>query len=171
MNWTVFNVYGDPSQTLMGCSDDDDCDDGLFCNGEEACMSGVCAAGTPPCTGDTPACDEAGDYVLGELPGDGKPNYYYWYYATLATYQLQGEHWRRWNDALQRTLLDSQETAGAAAGSWSPESVWGGYGGRVYTTALAALCLEVYYRYLPLYVEELPETRDVTADRRERQPR
>ena len=37
------------------------------------------------------------------------------------------------------------------AGSWTPDGVWGGYGGRVYSTAMAALCLEVYYRYLPLY--------------------
>ena len=27
----------------------------------------------------------------------------------------------------------------------------GPYGGRVYSTAMAALCLEVYARYLPLY--------------------
>ena len=34
-----------------------------------------------------------------------------------------------------------------------PNTVWGGYGGRVYTTAMATLCLEVYYRYLPVYQE------------------
>lgn len=101
----------------------------------------------------TPAFDEAGNYLLGELPGAGQRNYYYWYYGTLAMYQLQGEHWRRWNDALTSQLLNAQAAAGENAGSWEPNDVWGGYGGRVYSTALATLCLEVYYRYLPLYVE------------------
>ena len=100
-----------------------------------------------------PASDEAGNFLLGELPGMGERNYYYWYYGTLGMYQLQGEHWRRWNEALTTQLLQSQITAGEAAGTWEPNDVWGGYGGRVYSTALATLCLEVYYRYLPLYVE------------------
>ena len=100
-----------------------------------------------------PASDEAGNFLLGELPGMGERNYYYWYYGTLGMYQLQGEHWRRWNEALTTQLLQSQLTAGEAAGTWEPNDVWGGYGGRVYSTALATLCLEVYYRYLPLYVE------------------
>ncbi|MBA4018292.1 MAG: hypothetical protein C0483_14080 [Pirellula sp.] len=100
-----------------------------------------------------PAGDEAGNFLLGELPGMGERNYYYWYYGTLGMYQLQGDHWRRWNEALTTQLLQSQVTAGEAAGTWEPNDVWGGYGGRVYSTALATLCLEVYYRYLPLYVE------------------
>jgi hypothetical protein len=98
-----------------------------------------------------PAAKEAGAYLLGELPGEGRVNLYYWYYATLGMYQLQGVYWRQWNDALKRTLLASQEKNGPMAGSWSPDTVWGGYGGRVYSTSLAALCLEVYYRFLPLY--------------------
>jgi len=103
-----------------------------------------------------PACDEAGDYLLGVLPGQGEANLYYWYYGTLATYQLGGTHWEKWNEALTRTLVKSQRTEGPLAGSWDPDTVWGGYGGRVYSTALATLCLEVYYRYLPLYVEARP---------------
>ena len=46
------------------CVSDEDCDDGLFCTGIEACVEGVCAAGETPviddgidCTVD--ACDEA----------------------------------------------------------------------------------------------------------------
>ncbi|HEV3021977.1 MAG TPA: squalene--hopene cyclase, partial [Pirellulales bacterium] len=98
-----------------------------------------------------PASNEAGDFILGELPGSGQPNYYYWYYATIGMFQLQGVYRDRWNSALTSTLLSSQRASGDEAGSWDPNDVWGGHGGRVYSTALGALCLEVYYRYLPLY--------------------
>jgi hypothetical protein len=106
---------------------------------------------------DHPACNEAGDYLLGELPGDGVYNLYYWYYATLGMYQLQGIHWQRWNDALRKALVSRQVKDGPLAGSWDTNDLWGGHGGRVYTTALAALALEVYYRFLPLYTVVAPE--------------
>jgi hypothetical protein len=93
---------------------------------------------------------EAADYMLGDLPQSGTPNFYYWYYGTLSLFQVQGEAWSHWNEALQRELLRLQRTDGQMAGSWNPETVWGCYGGRVYSTAMASLCLEVYYRYLPL---------------------
>ena len=98
-----------------------------------------------------PACNEAGDLLLGELPGSGEYNLYYWYYSTLAMYQLQGDYWRRWNEALRPAILGRQIKTGPLSGSWDTSEVWGAYGGRVYTTALATLTLEVYYRFLPLY--------------------
>jgi hypothetical protein len=97
-----------------------------------------------------PAGNEAGDFLLGDLPGQGPPNFYYWYYATLATFRLQGRHWERWNDALRTHLVATQQRTEPLAGSWDPDPVWGGYGGRIYSTSLATLSLEVYYRYLPL---------------------
>ena len=100
-----------------------------------------------------PASDEAGNYIATALPGRGQSNFYYWYYATLGMFQLQGEHWQRWKNALEPTLIASQRTEGDLAGSWDPDPIWGGHGGRVYSTALGALCLEVYYRFLPLYVQ------------------
>ncbi|MHC4399629.1 MAG: prenyltransferase/squalene oxidase repeat-containing protein [Planctomycetota bacterium] len=102
---------------------------------------------------DHPTAREAANYLMRELPGQGEPNLYYWYYGTLATYSLQGTHWQRWNRAMQTTLINRQQKSGPMAGSWTPDTVWGGYGGRVYATALAAMCLEVYYRFLPLYLE------------------
>jgi hypothetical protein len=33
------------------CTMDDQCDDGVFCNGAETCQDYVCVAGDPPCTG------------------------------------------------------------------------------------------------------------------------
>ena len=100
---------------------------------------------------DEAAIREAVAYLLQETPQGGPFNEYYWYYATLALFQLQGDAWEAWNGALQERLLASQETSGTLAGSWPTNTVWGGYGGRVYTTAMNALCLEVYYRHLPLY--------------------
>lgn len=104
-------------------------------------------------TRENPAANEAGNYLLGDLPGRGDGNVYYWYYGTLGMFQLQGNHWRQWNKALQDSLLKTQQTSGDLRGSWDPDNVWGAYGGRVYSTALSTLCLEVYYRFLPLYVE------------------
>jgi hypothetical protein len=104
---------------------------------------------------------EATNFLLQEPPGTGVTNHYYWYYATLAMYQAGGEPWRRWNEALQRQLLATQRLDGANAGSWDPDPVWGRCGGRVYSTSLCTLCLEVYYRFLPLYVEAAG--RDVPA--------
>ncbi|HEX5445048.1 MAG TPA: squalene--hopene cyclase, partial [Pirellulales bacterium] len=95
---------------------------------------------------------EATSFVLQEPPGSGTPNHYYWYYGTLAMYQSGGEPWQRWNEALQKQLLSTQRLDGSYAGSWDPDKVWGSCGGRVYSTSLCALCLEVYYRFLPLYV-------------------
>jgi hypothetical protein len=92
------------------------------------------------------------EYVLEHPPHwDDRPNTYYWYYATLALFQHQGDAWTRWNDALKQVLLAHQRTSGPAAGSWDPHDNWSRIGGRVYQTALCTLCLEVYYRYLPMY--------------------
>ncbi|HEY2148531.1 MAG TPA: hypothetical protein VGH32_11375 [Pirellulales bacterium] len=97
------------------------------------------------------AANEASNYLLGELPNRERVNLYYWYYGTLAMYQLGGERWQQLNKALQAALLDDQIGEGDLAGSWDPKCIWGGYGGRVYSTAMSALCLEIYYRFLPLY--------------------
>ncbi len=86
---------------------------------------------------------EAEQFLLEQPPGLGQDNYYYWYYATLALHQLQDAAWRRWNASLKKRLLETQQ----ADGSWPTDSVWGGYGGSVYTTAMATLCLESYYRH------------------------
>jgi hypothetical protein len=95
---------------------------------------------------------EALHMIAQHLPGTEPDNVYYWYYATLALFQLQDENWRIWNDALKARLLSTQlPGTHPQAGSWDPDTLWGGYGGRVYSTALSCLCLEVYYRYLPMY--------------------
>ena len=110
------------------------------------------------------AADEGQRMLLTRLPGSSEENLYYWYYATLAMYQLKGDGdgdetspllvWDQWNNALKQQLCSTQIQHGPIAGSWNPTCAWGGYGGRVYSTAIACMCLEVYYRYLPMYKSE-----------------
>lgn len=74
-------------------------------------------------------------------------DYYLWYNCTLAMFQAGGEEWKTWNDAVRDTILNLQEHRGCTRGSWSPNDQWGDRGGRIYSTALAILTLETYYRY------------------------
>jgi hypothetical protein len=76
-------------------------------------------------------------------------DFYTWYNCTLAMFQAGGEPWKRWNDVLRDHLvaLQYREPESCANGSWDPDGRWSPQGGRVYSTALAVLTLEVYYRY------------------------
>jgi hypothetical protein len=62
---------------------------------------------------------------------------------------------------MRRQLVDSQVQKGEAAGSWmTDQSVHSHMGGRLYTTCLSILTLEVYYRYLPVYRKQAALTDD-----------
>ncbi|MBN2475502.1 MAG: carboxypeptidase regulatory-like domain-containing protein [Pirellulales bacterium] len=74
-------------------------------------------------------------------------NYYTWYNCTLAMFHAGGEPWNRWNGIIRDTVVGLQRHDGCERGSWDPDTRWGDRGGRIYTTALAVLTLEVYYRY------------------------
>lgn len=99
------------------------------------------------------------DIIIKDLPTWGansmNNDLYKWYYATLAMFQFGGEHWKKWNIAMSKTLVDNQRKGGPldgslqdVDGSWDCEGdFWGKNLGRTYTTAMAAFCLEVYYRY------------------------
>jgi hypothetical protein len=81
---------------------------------------------------------------------DGSIDMYYWYYATLAMYQVGGKSWEDWNKAMQTSIVANQRMDTEYCqykGSWNPIDPWGPDGGRVYSTAILAMCLEVYYRY------------------------
>jgi hypothetical protein len=100
------------------------------------------------------ASSEAADSLMRNESDRGPTNVYYWYYATLALYQHGGEPWSRWNDRVRDKLVGLQRSSGHQRGSWEPDnSLYGSKGGRIYCTTLAALTLEVYYRYLRLYDE------------------
>ncbi|MBI1902745.1 MAG: hypothetical protein HYS13_16730, partial [Planctomycetia bacterium] len=88
-------------------------------------------------------------------PDAAKRDAYYWYYATQVMIHVQGEAWDDWNKQLRSVLVETQEKTGPLGGSWDPAGRypdrWGSAGGRIYTTAMHLLMLEVYYRHLPLY--------------------
>ena len=70
------------------------------------------------------------------------PSFYSWYAASLVLSRLGGEYWRMWRESLF-PLLETLQERGAAEGSWAPRSGFlGVYGGRMYTTVFALLCLE-----------------------------
>ena len=110
--------------------------------------------------GPGPASTEAAAYLLDRGPKSDTYNIYYWYYGTLAMYQHGGDAWTRWNNEARDEIVRRQVIEGHSAGSWPPdESPYGTKGGRIYSTALATLSLEVYYRYLRLYdTPKLPTT-------------
>jgi len=95
-------------------------------------------------------------------PGRGKDrlvgDLYYTYYSVLAMFQYGGKAWTGWNKLFRDTLVRAQvrsiydKKRRYIRGSWDPaKHQWGKRGGRVYCTAMAVLCLEVYYRFLPVY--------------------
>ncbi len=61
----VFFGTGCPMPPTTPCTTDADCDDGLFCNGEETCVNSVCQPGTNPCEEDQ-ICDEENDVCVTE---------------------------------------------------------------------------------------------------------
>jgi len=94
--------------------------------------------------------------------GPSKTNMYYNYYATQVLRHWEGEEWKKWNSVMRDQLVNSQAKKGHETGSWYVGGGHGDRGGRLYTTAMATMILEVYYRHMPIYgaqsvEEEFPE--------------
>jgi hypothetical protein len=80
-------------------------------------------------------------------------NMYFNYYAAQVLHHLGGPQWEKWNPRMRDYLVQSQADKGHESGSWYFTEEHSTIGGRLYTTAMATMTLEVYYRYLPLYQE------------------
>jgi hypothetical protein len=99
-------------------------------------------------------------------PAPGYRDMYYYYYATQVVHNIGGDHWTEWNKSMRDLLIDTQDQGGTAGradqrGSWSSEGdPWGSQLGRLGTTSLSLLTLEVYYRHLPLYRREMGAMKD-----------
>lgn len=98
---------------------------------------------------------------------------YSWYYITQAKFHAGGNDWDLWNAKFAREIIRNQNEDGSwtSAGQNLPENDHGrevNYG-QVYATTLAALTLQVYYRFLPTYKpveveEEQKPTKDVVIE-------
>ncbi len=90
--------------------------------------------------------------------GPSKSDVYYNYYATQVLHHLRGIDWKNWNTVTRDYLIETQvANQGHADGSWYFPDQHGRIGGRLYTTAMAVMTLEVYYRYLPMYQDDALE--------------
>jgi hypothetical protein len=100
---------------------------------------------------DLPSLDGGAALLLASPPRwdvkAGAIDYYYWYWGTLAAFQMGNLVWKQWNTAMKNALVPTQKREGCENGSWDPVDPWGATGGRVYATALNTLTLEVYYRF------------------------
>jgi hypothetical protein len=109
---------------------------------------------------------EGVDGLMKRGPGKAptQPDMYYYYYATQVVHFADGEEWKSWNEGAKNAagkreggmrdwLISLQEKKeGPNSGSWASDGgSIGGSCGRIGTTALSLLTLEVYYRHLPLY--------------------
>ncbi|NOT32003.1 MAG: terpene cyclase/mutase family protein [Planctomycetes bacterium] len=87
-------------------------------------------------------------------------DFYYWYFATLALNQYDGQgsprkgsgkYWEPWNKGLVAALPPLQERTkkkdDCARGGWLQEARGNRRGRALYNTALNVLTLEVYYRF------------------------
>jgi hypothetical protein len=107
-----------------------------------------------------PALRDGCDYLIqSAMPGTSN-NIYYEYYATQMLHRVGGQSWKTWNegkdgkpgirDYLIRRQEKNTDSGDHLAGSFPGTDIYGGAGGRIMTTSLSLLCLEVYYRHVPL---------------------
>lgn len=79
--------------------------------------------------------------------GDAGVSPLYWYWGTLAMFQVGGRSWRGWNGSMKAAVAGRQR----ADGSWPATGPWVSALGPSAATALNAMGLEVSYRYARVF--------------------
>jgi hypothetical protein len=93
---------------------------------------------------ESPAVQKAAETLdsgLPAWPGDAR----HWHYGALAAFQLGGERWTRWNEAMRTTLLAEQIRRGPDRGAWRGGAPDGA--DRVAETARLTMVFQTCYRY------------------------
>jgi hypothetical protein len=100
-----------------------------------------------------PTLTGAVEWLAARGPSDD--DMYYNYYATQVVFHhtnYKGALWEKWNTRMRDYLVEMQEQGEHIRGSWhftvGHSSV---AGGRLYSTCMGAMILEVYYRHMPIY--------------------
>jgi hypothetical protein len=96
-----------------------------------------------------PQLNVGADY-LAKL-GPSQEDMYFNYYATQVMHHYGGPEWNKWNGHMRDYLVETQAQRGHEHGSWFFPDEHAFAGGRLYTTAMCVMILEVYYRHMPLY--------------------
>ena len=104
---------------------------------------------------DHPAIEKAVNRIAST--GLNKEDMYYNYYATQVVHHYGGDPWVSWNARMRDYLVSKQSKTGHEAGSW--HFAVDHAAGRLWTTALSTVILEVYYRHLPIYQQNSTEDR------------
>jgi hypothetical protein len=83
---------------------------------------------------------------------DGLGRIGYFFFATQALRNMEGENFDRWNHLMREHLIQVQEREGEFDGSWTAKAGdAGGARSRIEATSLSIMTLQVYYRSLPMY--------------------
>ncbi|MFH1378543.1 MAG: prenyltransferase/squalene oxidase repeat-containing protein [Planctomycetota bacterium] len=82
--------------------------------------------------------------------GGDAVDWYYWYYASMVTYQMGNDFFKQWSDAMLSALGEHQIHGGDNGGSWDPTGRYASEG-RVFSTSMGALCMSVWWRKATLY--------------------
>jgi len=96
---------------------------------------------------------KSGPWIEGQR-GNASTNLYFNYYATQIMRHYGDKPWENWNSTMRDFLVNSQVKIGHPNGSWYFDSAHSESGGRLFSTSLATMILEVYYRHLPLYKKD-----------------
>ena len=78
---------------------------------------------------------------------------YFIYYASQVLHHLGGTRLGKVESAVREYLIETHVLEGHETGSWYISEAHSSAGGRLYTTTMAIMSLEVYYRYMPIYGE------------------
>ena len=78
-------------------------------------------------------------------PDQDAVDHCYWFLASEALRDCEGNVQRSWGTKLILALAKGQRQDASFAGSWDPVAPWDEDGGRIYSTALAVLALQSLY--------------------------